>query len=114
MILIPSFIFVLAWIGFSIYHNIITSTISQPLAVQIAPITPDFDLTTINNLQGRTNVSPVYQLNVAGQSSTSQESTSSGSLNVTATPTPTPAPTITITPTPTITNNATVGGTLLP
>jgi hypothetical protein len=67
LILIPSFIFALAWIGFSIYHNVITSTISEPLSVQITPITPTFDTQTIDSLKNRENVAPLYDLSTAAE-----------------------------------------------
>jgi len=64
LILIPLSLFVLTWIGFSVYHNIVTSTISQPLSVQIIPIIPTFDTNTINNLKTRENIPPIYELSV--------------------------------------------------
>lgn len=66
-ILIPSFIFVVAWIGFSLYHNIASSTISEVLNIQIAPISPDFDSVTINGLKTRQNVTPIYQLKASSE-----------------------------------------------
>lgn len=112
-ILIPSFIFVLAWIGFSIYHNIVTTTISQPLSVQITPINPDFDLTTINSLKNRESITPLYQLSVGTQNlPTPTPGQASNSAVITPNPTPTP----TVTPTPIVSpiNNASSGGTTLP
>jgi hypothetical protein len=64
MILIPSFIFALAWIGFSLIHNITASTISETLDTQIAPISPNFDTNTVDSLKLRKNVAPIYQLTV--------------------------------------------------
>lgn len=102
LILIPSFIFVLAWIGFSIYHNIVTSTISAPLSMQIAPIVPNFDTSVIESLKNREKISPVYQLSAPTQN--------------TPTPSPSPSPTvpitITSTPSATTTKQATSGGSL--
>ena len=42
-----TFITVVSWIGFSIYHIIVTSTISEELQLQITPIDPNFDTDTI-------------------------------------------------------------------
>ena len=70
LILIPSFLFVISWIGFSIYHNIVTSTISQPLSVQITPINPTFDTSTIDSLRNREKITPVYEFNAQVQSVT--------------------------------------------
>jgi hypothetical protein len=97
LILIPLALFVLSWIGFSVYHNIITSTISQPLSVQIEPITPDFNTNTITSLKARRVISPIYDI---------------------GTPTPTPANTsasssATTTITPTVVIPATAEGSLL-
>ena len=103
LILIPSFIFVLAWIGFSIYHNVVTSTISEPLSIEITPITPTFDTSIIDGLKNREKVSPIYELSIpvqnvaipaspsanpivitpvspTGNSAASQQSTPEGSL----------------------------------
>ena len=84
MILIPSFIFVLAWIGFSLLHSIATSTISETLDMQIAPISPDFDTNTITGLKQRKNVVPIYQITVPIQNIVIPATPSA------ATPTPTP------------------------
>lgn len=63
LILVPSFIFVLAWMGFSIYHGFINSTISEALNIQIIPINPTFDTATISKLKNRTHVNPIYEIN---------------------------------------------------
>jgi hypothetical protein len=67
LILIPSFIFALAWIGFSIYHSVVTSTISSSLDEQITPINPTFDTNTINALKNREISSPLYSLGAISQ-----------------------------------------------
>lgn len=84
MILIPSFIFAFAWIGFSLLHNIATSTISKTLDVQITPISPDFDTNTIAELKKRANVVPIYQITIPIQNIVIPIASSA------ATPTPTP------------------------
>ena len=63
-ILIPSFIFALAWIILSIHHNFASSTISEALNTQIAPIAAAFDTNTITNLKGRQNIIPTYETNI--------------------------------------------------
>jgi hypothetical protein len=60
IILIPTFIFVLVWIGFSIYHSIIASTITDTVNMQITPINPNFDTKTIESLKNRQNVSHIF------------------------------------------------------
>lgn len=61
MLLISFAVLTIAWIAFSIYHSSVTSTISDSLSIQISPITPTFDMQTIEKLQTRTKVSPLYQ-----------------------------------------------------
>jgi len=68
MILVPIFIIVVFWIGFSIYHGIVSSTISEVENLQITPISPDFDTKTIQGLKKRQTVTPTYQINATSQS----------------------------------------------
>lgn len=67
LILIPSFIFVVAWIVLSIHHNIASSTISETVNMQISPISAIFDTTTIANLKERQNIVPNYEMNIPVQ-----------------------------------------------
>ena len=103
MILVPSLIFVLAWIGFSLIHNIATSTISETLDTQITAITPSFNTNTIAALKQRKNVAPIYQITVPIEN-----------IVVPATPsatTPTPTPTTIVQPVSSSSaQQATVGG----
>ena len=62
IILIPTFIFVILWIVFSIHHAINTPTISNATNAQIAPISPNFDTKTIDALKKRVNVTPIYEI----------------------------------------------------
>lgn len=91
LILVPTFLFVVAWIGFSIYDNIVTSTISGSLNMQIIPINPNFDTATINNLKKRNNVTPLYQLGIPVENQ---------AVQTTPTPTASPTATLIVTPTP--------------
>lgn len=47
---------VFAWIGFTIHHNITTSTISEDVNIRTEPITDSFDLQTFEKLKSRTNI----------------------------------------------------------
>jgi len=85
LILVPSFIFVLAWIGFSIYHNVVTSTISEPLSMAITPISPTFDTSVIDGLKSRQNVVPIYELNATTQNTTTAASPSANQIVITPT-----------------------------
>lgn len=78
-ILIPVFILTILWVLFNIYHNHVTSTIKDPLSVQIIPINGNFDRKTINDLSKRKKVDPAYEV-------ISQEE------NISPSPTPTLTP----------------------
>jgi len=82
LILVPSFIFVLAWIGFSIYHNVVTSTISESLSMQITPITPTFDTSVIDSLKNREKVTPIYELSIPVQNITVPASPSASPITI--------------------------------
>lgn len=69
-ILWMTFLTVVVWIGLSIYHIWVTSTISDIDAASIIPINPKFDTVTINKLKTRQTVEPIYQF-----SETTQEDT---------------------------------------
>lgn len=88
------------WVLFTIYHNSITSTIPQPLGMQISPITPRFQTAVIDELKERNRVVPFYQLESPTQVETS--------------PAPTSLPITTLTPSPTIEENATDSGETTP
>lgn len=65
IIIVPSFLLIIAWIAFSIYHSSVSSTIPPLLNLQIAPINPNFDTATISQLKQRTQVNPIYELQTA-------------------------------------------------
>lgn len=52
-LLIPGFLLTLFWIGFTIYHNHTTPTISTDLQEQIIPISPTFNTSVIDSLKQR-------------------------------------------------------------
>lgn len=58
IILIPLFILTILWVIFSIYHNLITSTIKDPLTYQIIKIEGQFDKETLKNIVNRKRVVP--------------------------------------------------------
>lgn len=89
IIIILLFIFALAWIGSSLYHNAVSSTISETTNKDISPIVPFFDTKTIDKLRKRQKIIPSFEL----------ENT---------TPTPIALPTLIISP-----QNASEGGKLL-
>ncbi len=60
-LLIPSFLLILAWIIFSIYHSSVASTITPVVDIQISPISPTFDLNAVSKLKQRQKVTPIYE-----------------------------------------------------
>lgn len=62
IILILLFVFVVAWIGSSIYHAIVSSTISETTNQDIAPIGATFDTKTITDLKKRQEIIPSFEL----------------------------------------------------
>ena len=55
-----TFLTIVAWIGFGIYHIWITSTISEIDVSAISSIDPNFDMDIINAFRNREMVSPLY------------------------------------------------------
>lgn len=53
------------WIGGSIYHSSVTSTISENMSQDIAPIVPAFDIKTIDKLRERQKIIPSFDLGSA-------------------------------------------------
>ena len=64
-LLIPSFILILAWIIFSIYHSSVSSTITPVVDIQISPINAAFDMNAISKLKQRQKVTPIYETTAA-------------------------------------------------
>jgi hypothetical protein len=90
IILWMTFITVVAWIGFSIYHISVTSTIKDIDASAIAPIDPNFDMGTINKLKSREKVEPVYQFSETTAENVATPSASGSNATETAEISPTP------------------------
>ncbi len=95
---------VLVWMILSIYHNVTSSTISTTISTQIAPLAPSFDVSAIDNLKKRAEVS-------SNRSETiTFPSVSPGAPSPSLTPAPSRAPSITISPT----QSSSSSGTLSP
>lgn len=62
IIIILLFIFVLVWIGESIYRSTVSSTISETTSKDIVPIVSTFDTETIDKLNERQKIIPVFEL----------------------------------------------------
>jgi len=103
ILLISSFVLVVIWIVFTIYHNSVTSTIPEVLNIQIVPIKPDFDLKTVSDIKTRNDITPVYDSIIKSENE---------ALSITPTPSPAIAPAVvpaSVTPA-----QSSPGGTLLP
>lgn len=59
-ILVPLFILTILWVIFNIYHNHVTSTIEDPLNLQIIPIEGKFDTQTVNKIKERQRIEPNF------------------------------------------------------
>ena len=99
LILIPTFLLVILWVIFNIYHNSIESTVSKTITAEVVPINPDFDFQTIENLKKREVIQPLYEIKPSNSSTTISQGveTSSPSANQEPiiTQQPEPSPTIT-------------------
>lgn len=62
IIIILLFIFALVWIGGSIYHSAINSTISENVNQDIVPIVPNFDTKTVDKIKSREKIIPSFDL----------------------------------------------------
>ena len=58
---ISSFVLVVLWVGFNLYHAYVTSTIEPDLQIKILPIEPRFDTETIEKLKTREKITPLYE-----------------------------------------------------
>ncbi len=68
-------IFVMVWIGGSVYHNLTKSTISEVTKQEILPINPTFDTNIIEDLKKRRVISPNFEVTIP--TPTIQETTGS-------------------------------------
>ncbi len=76
-------ILTILWVVFNIYHTSVTSTITDSLSIQIQPITPNFDIKTIEQLKQRARISPLYQaVSLQGPASSSGQLTTGEQINL--------------------------------
>jgi len=90
-----------AWIGFDVYHNFTTSTISKDTAKTVIPITPTFDQEAISLVQKRQQLpvdlagGPQAATESARRSTPTPSATSSAQVRPTTTiVSPTATPTV--------------------
>lgn len=77
---------VLLWIVFSIKYTLDTSTISQQTSIQISPIPPTFDQTTLQELETRSKVNVNLSDPSPYTSSTTRQASGSSSFNTPSVP----------------------------
>ena len=77
-ILISTFALTTLWVGFSIYHNFVSSTIQGPVQIQIQPISPNFDEKAIQTFKTRSKIQPILEI-IKNQEES--KSSNSGDLN---------------------------------
>lgn len=98
-LLVSTVILTIAWILFNVIHASTTSTIGNDLNQQIESIAPAFDANTINALNSKQKIVPLYSIPGISPSPT-----------VTIPPSPSPTPTIGVSFSPT--QPASTGGIL--
>lgn len=85
IILVPAFILTVLWVIFNVYHNYVTSTITDPLTYQIIPINGTFDTKAVAEIKQRKRVEPANEITINGESATAElsgnEATESSILN---------------------------------
>ena len=89
IILASLFVIAVLWVTSNIYHSYTTSTIKDPLSVQIIPIEGEFDTKTIDQIKERRRVDPLYEIGIqisGAPTPTPQVSTESAELSPTNTP----------------------------
>jgi len=98
-ILIPTFLLVVLWVIFNIYHNSIESTVSKTVSAEVVPISPDFDFQTIENLKKREVIQPLYEISPVNSSVPAPAEVETSSVSANQEPIiiqePEPPPTIT-------------------
>lgn len=62
ILLISAFFVIIVWIIFNIYHSSVESTTPEILTKDSTPINPNFDQSTIDKLNSRVEISPIYDL----------------------------------------------------
>lgn len=100
-ILISSFILVVAWVSFNIYHIYVTSTINQHIQFQLTPINPNFDQQTMQQLKTREDINPSFESQPLASNSGIQQAAPQEPTEVpsqTPSGTPSGAPTVSSTP----------------
>jgi hypothetical protein len=101
VILIPSFICVLAWIIFSVIHSYLSPTVSKSINIEVTPIEPNFDTKTLELIKQRQVIEPIFEIKTFTLDLNSLQATKSA-IKKTTTKTNVASKSATIVPTPTL------------
>jgi hypothetical protein len=71
ILLVPMFLITILWVVFNIYHNYVTSTITDPLTLQIVPIDGKFNRTSLESIKDRKRLEPLFIAPVTEDENTS-------------------------------------------
>ncbi len=74
-LIIPSFIVILAWIGFTVYNKRVATTITESQSLTIQPINSSFNVEIINRLKKRKLITPNLNITQTENQISSQEAT---------------------------------------
>jgi hypothetical protein len=64
VILILLFVFVVVWIGYTLYNSLVRSQLPESLAQDVLPIQPAFDTKTIEDLKQRQKLEPSFEIEI--------------------------------------------------
>ena len=70
ILLVPMFLVTILWVIFNIYHNYVTSTITDPLTVQIIPIEGKFNKTSLESIRDRKRLEPLFTAPISDEEET--------------------------------------------
>ncbi|GIW61250.1 MAG: hypothetical protein KatS3mg089_0102 [Patescibacteria group bacterium] len=89
-LIIPSFVVILAWIGFTIYNKRVATTITESQSLTILPINSSFNKEVLNRLKKRKVITP----NLNYLQTDNQISSQEASLTITPIPPAEPIATV--------------------
>lgn len=92
ILLIPMFLITVLWVIFNIYHNHVSSTITDPLTVQIIPIDGKFNRASLESIKDRKRTEPLFTAPIVEDNQTSPTPSPIPTAQVTGTASPSAAP----------------------
>ncbi len=92
ILLIPMFLVTVLWVIFNIYHNHVSSTITDPLTVQIIPIDGNFNRASLESIKDRKRTEPLFIAPVKEVDETTPTISPTPTAQATGTASPSAAP----------------------